>query len=177
MICNNQLNNIFVDKDYDKEVLDKVLPHTMPSPAQFSEILSSSKDYMNSFGLVAWKINQSSQRKKIKLWKIANAKEQYLDHFIEVYITDRHKVISLKNSIIKKLNPQPSKPDEAVIERGKLMLNELKKYFGYERKSSDDKTNMINAYNNKIYVFKFNSLETRMYYMNSGRSPYRISIS
>ena len=172
-----QGTDLFTNADYDLAILNRVLPYTMPSPEDFSNILSKNKEYMATFGRLVYEINKGRESKKRKAWRISSVKDKFLDHYIEEFIADRHRVITLKNIYVKNSVSKIENEPPLNKDLHKKMIVEITKYFDYETKSRCHIKNIINAWNNKIYVFKFNNQLARGYFMATGRDPYQIKMS
>lgn len=154
--------NIVVEKERDKEILDLVMPYTMPDPEWVVDQLKSMKCAMSHFN-ICQKEYLRRYKKRVALVKIAYLKEKMMEEFVADFATKRHCVISIKNTVAKTTKYRQLRYE---------LKNALDEYMSPVVRDCP-KQAMAEAYFNKIGVLKYNTPFSREYYLRTGVEPYK----
>lgn len=158
------MTDIIVPHQRDKQILDLILPHTLPDSEWVASQIQNDKASTTLFKhlqkLIKEEVNHTRVKNKHKLFmvKLSNLKDQMIEEYVAQYATRRHEVIGIKNEVVNITKPRLNKY---------LLKEALDHYFGYEE-------DMYHAYKNKIGVLKFNSNFSREFYLSTGKYPYEI---
>lgn len=156
--------DIIVPREKDKQILDLVLPHTLPDSEWVASQIQNDKATTTLFKHLQRSIRQEVNNTKVKnkqklfMVKLANLKDKMIGEYVAQYATRRHEIIGIKNRVIDITQPRLNKY---------LLKEALDQYFSY----SED---INHAYKNKIGVLKFNTNFSREFYLTTGKYPYEI---